>query len=74
MSNLLEDYDVISTKHFKLKDKVGRIFQIIDLKKHFGVKPDIISVEKVWGENNKFLVRGFIKKEKKNDNNSNDSK
>lgn len=63
--NLLEDYDALGTKPFKLKDKVGRRVQIIPLKNEFGKMPEIIAVEKYPGANNTFLVRAFFPKKKK---------
>lgn len=65
--NLLEDYTMVGTKPFKLKDKPGRRVQIIPLKNEFGKMPEIIAIEKYPGSNNSFLVRAFFpkKKEKK---------
>lgn len=60
------DYEMVSTRQFKLKDNPNdRRFQIVNLE-NFGEVPKIIAVEKVRGQNNKFVVKGFIKK--KNDN------
>lgn len=62
--NLVEDYDILGTKPFKLKNKPGRMYQIIDLKSQFGIMPELISVEKVIETNNTFIVRAFIPKKK----------
>ena len=61
--NLIDDYTMKSTQPFKLKNKVGKIFRIIDMKE-FGERPDFISVEKLVNQKNVFIVRGFFKKEK----------
>lgn len=61
-----KDFTMVSTKQFKLKDSPNdRRFQIVNLE-NFGEVPKIIAVEKVKGQNNKFVVKGFIKK--KDDN------
>ena len=63
---------VRNTPPFKLKDRVNnpqRRFQFIHLKNQFGFIPETIIVEKVWGSNNKIIVRAVmteaeLKKEK----------
>jgi len=58
-----KDYDVVSTPLFKLKDRPkNRRYQVIDLKKQFRTKPDVIIVEKLQGKNNLLIVRAFVKK------------
>lgn len=59
----LENYHTKTTFTFKLKDKKGRQFRLINLKAQFGDKVEYISIEKIPGQNNKMLVRGFIRKE-----------
>lgn len=63
--NLVTDYDIQTTPQFKLKDSKKRLFQIIDLKHWFSKQPELISVEKIPGQNNTFIVRAFIPKEEK---------
>lgn len=59
----LDDYRVETTQVFKLKDKPGKQFFLLDLKKEFGEGLEFISVEKVMKRNNKMVVRGFIRKQ-----------
>ena len=58
-----EDVEMISTPMFRLKDKKGRNYQIINLKTQFGFSPEVIIIEKVAGKRDQLIVRGFIKKE-----------
>lgn len=60
-----DNYDILATPIFKLKDKPHRLFQVIDLKSQFGKTPELIAVEKVRGANNKLRVRAFIPKDAK---------
>jgi len=54
---------VISTPFFKLKDKVGRSYQAIDLEKQFGFLPKMIIVEKAEQGNNVLVVRAVVPEE-----------
>ena len=56
---------------FKLKDKATRVFKLVSIKNSFSDIPEVISVEKVQGKNNTFLVRAFIPKKKKNEKKQN---
>lgn len=57
-------YMIVGTKPFKLKDRPeNRRIQMIDLR-NFGEIPKLIAVEKVLGEHDKFVLRGFIVKPK----------
>lgn len=60
-----DNYEILATPVFKLKDKPHRLFQVIDLKAQFGKVPELIAVEKVRGANNKLIVRAFIPKNAK---------
>ena len=58
----MDDFDLVGTKPFKLKDRpANRRMQMIDLSM-FGVAPKRIIIEKVIGEHDTFVVRGFIPK------------
>lgn len=63
--SLVSDYEIQTTPRFKLKDSKKRLFQIIDLNQWFTKQPELISIEKVPGLNNTFVVRAFIPKEEK---------
>ena len=54
---------VKNTYPFKLKDKPGRQYQPINLKEMFGFVPEVIMIEKLRGENNRFIVRAVLTKE-----------
>lgn len=59
-----DDVVVLSTPEFRLKDKpANRAIQFINLKRQFGMIPDVIAVEKVKGQNNRIIVRGFVPKQ-----------
>lgn len=58
-----EDYDLVTSEPFKLKDKPQRQYQMIDLVKQFGKVPEVIIVEKVKGMNNTLVVKAFVKKD-----------
>ena len=60
-----DDIRVINSPPFKLKDKAGRQFQAMNLKKQFGFIPEVIIVEKVAGHTNAFFVRAVLTEEKK---------
>ena len=51
---------VRSTPPFKLKDKVNRQFQVINLEKQFGFKPEVIVIEKIHGINNGLVVKAVM--------------
>ena len=64
MATLLDKYDILNTVPVKLKDYPdNRRAKLFDLKMTFGGLPDMISVEKIAGQNNKILVRAFFPKE-----------
>jgi len=60
---MADDIRVKSTPSFKLKDKAGRMYQAIHLRKQFGFVPDVIIVEKVPGVNNHIVVRAVLTEE-----------
>lgn len=61
----INDYDVVSTPIFKLKDRPERRqIQMIDLRYMFGGLPDLIAVQKVPGQN-KLMIKAFVPKKKK---------
>ena len=52
---------VRSTPEFKLKDRPPkRRAQPINLKNQFGFIPEVIIIEKVWGKNNRMIVRAVL--------------
>lgn len=51
---------VISTPPFKLKQKVGRNWQAINMMKQFGFLPETIIVEKHPQGNNIIIVRAVV--------------
>lgn len=51
---------VKTTPPFKLKDRRGRSFQVINLQKQFGFLPETIVVEKIPGSNNGLIVRAIL--------------
>jgi hypothetical protein len=51
---------VRNTPPFKLKDRVGRNYQAINLFKQFGFLPAVIIIEKVFGRNNIVIVRAVL--------------
>ena len=52
---------VRSTPEFKLKDRPPkRRAQPIKLKNQFGFIPEVIIIEKVWGKNNRMIVRAVL--------------
>jgi len=51
---------VRSTPPFKLKDKANRQFQVINLEKQFGFKPEVIVIEKIHGINNGLVVKAVM--------------
>ena len=62
----MDDYDLVGTKPFKLKDHPeNRQRQMIDLSL-FGVVPKRIIVEKVLGEHDTFVIRCFVPKKNNN--------
>lgn len=61
----MDDYDLVGTKPFKLKDRPqNRRRQMVDLSM-FGVVPKRIIVEKVVGEHDTFVIRCFVPKQNK---------
>lgn len=54
---------VRNTPPFKLKDKTGRNFQGINLKKQFGFLPEVIIIEKIPIEHDVLFVRAVLTKE-----------
>jgi len=50
---------VRSTKEFKLKDKVGRHYQILKLS-DFGFIPEVLIIEKVEGRSSTMIVRAVL--------------
>jgi hypothetical protein len=54
------DIRVKSTPAFKLKDKIGRSWQALNLIKQFGFAPETIIIEKVRGQNNIIIVRAVM--------------
>jgi hypothetical protein len=54
---------VVSTPPFKLKDKAGRNYQFINLKKQFGFIPEVIIIEKVRDHTNVIIVRAVLTEE-----------
>lgn len=52
-----------STPPFKLKDKVGRSYQFINLKRQFGFTPEVIIIEKVQNHTNVIIVRAILTEE-----------
>lgn len=64
-SKTKEDVVVVSTGVFRLKDKpVEKAIQYVNLRMQFGRVPEVIAIEKVQGQNNRFILRGFLPKEK----------
>lgn len=62
----IDDYDIVSTPEFKLKDHPSaRQIQMIDLRYMFGGIPDLIAIQKVPGKNNKIMVKAFVPKKAK---------
>jgi hypothetical protein len=59
-----KDFRVVSSQPFKLKNRIGKHYQFINLMKLFGFIPDTIIVEKVLGQNNVIMVRAVIPKNK----------
>lgn len=45
---------------FKLKDKQGRFYVLLDLKRDFGFIPEKIIIEKMPNYNNTFVVRAIL--------------
>lgn len=60
---MYDDHKIVETPEFKLKDKKGLQFRVIDLINQFGTQPEVIAVEKVKGKKNTFKVRAFIPKD-----------
>lgn len=60
----MDDFELVGTKPFKLKDRpASRRVQMIDLSM-FGFIPKRIIIEKVVGEHDTFVIRGFVPKRK----------
>lgn len=55
-----ENYRVISTPVFSLKDRPGKRMKIINLVSSMGFVPETIVIENVMGESHKFVVRAFM--------------
>ena len=51
---------VLNTPKIKFKDKVGRQFVVINMKRTFGLIPDAVILEKVIGENNTMILRAVL--------------
>jgi hypothetical protein len=58
-----DEIRVKNTPPFKLKDKLGRNFQAINLKKQFGFLPEVIILEKIPGEHDTIFVRAVLTKD-----------
>lgn len=59
-----DNIEIKSTPIFKLKDRDGRDYQVINLNKQFGFIPDVIIVQKVKGQNNKLVVGAVMNNDK----------
>lgn len=51
---------VRQTKPYKLKDKAGRQGVRIDFRAVFGFVPDVIVIQKVYGQNNAIVVNAVL--------------
>jgi len=60
---MTEEIRVKNTPPFKLKDKTGRNFQAINLRKQFGFLPEIIIIEKIPIEHDVLFVRAVLTEE-----------
>ena len=63
MQNNMKDNKEIrvrNTPPFKLKDKQGRNYQGINLKKQFGFLPEVIIIEKLPGHHDTVFVRAIL--------------
>lgn len=59
-----EGIRVRSTPPFKLKDKVGRNYQVLKLM-DFGFLPEVLIIEKVPRESNTIVIRAILTDEEK---------
>lgn len=62
--NTDEKVQVKSTNPLKLKDKDGRRGLKIDFMRDFGFIPDVLYIEKVYGQNNAFILSVTVPAEK----------
>lgn len=52
-----------ATPPFKLKDKVGRQYQVVNFKAQFGFTPETVIIEKVHGKSNTFILIAVLTEE-----------
>lgn len=62
-----DNYNATATLPFKLKAKRGKNIQVVGLSDMVEGKPEIITVERIIGKKNLFVLRAFVPKEKKNE-------
>lgn len=56
----MTDFPARTTRPFKLKDKSGRGGMVFNLKEVFGFIPDLIVIQKVAGEHDKFVLSAVL--------------
>jgi hypothetical protein len=61
--NSNKEIRVRNSPPFKLKDKLGRNIQPINLRKQFGFLPEIIIIEKIPQEHDTIFVRAVLTEE-----------
>ena len=62
MTDLYDDYEIVTTPEFSLKAKLGKNIRLLDLENDFGEVPALIALERVIGKKNIFTVKAFVKK------------